>query len=102
MKRKIMMVGFAVLTGLPHAICARGFGKEERPQSYPSWNTPYAPHYGSEGAARPLMDHLSAPVARNAASNWRLELAPPRDTAGTDNPLLGRDKRVGISFRLEF
>jgi hypothetical protein len=49
------------------------------------------------------MNHLTAPVARNTANNWRLELAPPRaDSAGTDNPLLGRDKRVGISLKLDF
>jgi hypothetical protein len=103
MKRKIMMVGFAMLTGLPHSICAKGFGKEEKLQAYPAWNTPYAPHYDSEGEAHPLMNHLTAPVARNTANNWRLELAPPRaDSAGTDNPLLGRDKRVGISLKLDF
>ena len=103
MKRKFMFLGFAMLTGLPHAVCAKGFGKEENALSYASWNTPYSPHYGNEGAAHPLMDHLSAAVARNADSNWKMELSPPRSNpADVDNPLHARDKRFGISFKLVF
>jgi hypothetical protein len=103
MKRKFMMLGFAMLTGLPHAVCAKGFGKEEKAQSYASWNTPFSPHYGAEGAERPLMDHLSATVARNASSNWKMELSPPRvEAAERDSPMQERDKRFGVSFKLEF
>jgi len=103
MKRKFMMLGFAMLTGLPHAVCAKGFGKEGNALSYATWDTPYSPHYGKEGAAHPLMDHLSASVARNADSNWKMEFAPPRASlSDADSPLQGRDKRFGVSFKLEF
>lgn len=103
MKRKFMMLGFAMLTGIPHAVCAKGFGKEERLQSYASWNTPYSPHYGVDGERQPLMDHLSATVSRNAANNWKMELSPPRlDQTDADSPLQGRDKRIGVSFKLSF
>ncbi len=103
MKRKFMMLGFAMLTGFPHAVCAKGFGKEEKVQSYASWNTPFSPHYGSEGSAHPLMDHLSASVARNTSNNWRMELTPPQiDQADSDNPLQRRDTRFGFSFKLSF
>ncbi len=103
MKRQFILLGFAMLTGLPHAVCAKGFGKEERAQSYGSWHTPYSPHYGSDGVAHPLMDHLAAPVSTNAANNWKMEFSPPRiEAAEMDSPLQGRDKRVGIRFRLSF
>jgi len=103
MKRKFLMIGFAMLTGLPHAVCAKGFGKEHKAASYTTWNTPYAPHYGSEGEVRPLMDHLSANVARNSSSNWKMELSPPRiDQADPENPIHGQDKRFGVSFKLSF
>jgi hypothetical protein len=102
-KRKFLMLGFAMLTGLPHAVCAKGFGKEDGAVSYTAWNTPYSPHYGSEGEVYPLMDHLSANIARHAAGNWKIELSPPRiDQADQENPIHGKDKRIGVSFKLSF
>lgn len=103
MKRKFMMLGFAMLTGLPQAVCAKGFGKEENARPYASWNTPYSPHYGKEGEAYPLMEHFSAAVARSAENSWKMQFSPPEpDRASMDTPLQGRDKRLGISFKLEF
>lgn len=105
MKRKMLMLGFAMMAGLPHAVCAKG-GKESQVQSYSSWNGAYMPHYGAEGAAHPLMDHLSVLPAssQDAAPNkWRLEFAVPRaDLQGAADPLMGRDTRVGVSFKLDF
>lgn len=104
MKRKVMMMGLAMVTGLPHAVCAKS-GKEDSAQVYSSWNTSYMPHYGVEGAARPLMDHVSVadglpgPSKSNA---WRLEFAPPMAVSRADDPLTAKDKRVGFNLKLDF
>ena len=102
--RKIMMVGFAMLTGLPQAVLANGSGKQETTQAYSGWNSPYSPHYGIEGAKHPLLEHLSAPVARNTPHNsWQLEPVPPRMVVtDSDNPLMDRARRVGFSLKLQF
>jgi hypothetical protein len=106
MKRKILMMSFAMIAGLPQAVCAKGRGEEGQAQFYSTWNTPYVPHYGAEGAAHPLMDHLAVPagISRNVSSNnWKLGFAPPRTVAtGSDNPSAGTDKRLGLSLGLAF
>jgi len=98
MKRKVMMMGLAMVTGLPPAVCAKS-GSEGWAQAYSSWNTSYMPHYGVEGAAKPLMDHVSVAGALNT---WRLELAPPTAVSSEDDPLTAKDKRVGFSLKLDF
>jgi hypothetical protein len=102
MKRKVMMMGLAMVTGLPHAVCARNEGSA---QTYSSWNTSYMPHYGAEGAAKPLMDHVSvagAPSGQGISNTWRLEFVPPTAVSSEDDPLTANDKRVGFSLKLDF
>jgi hypothetical protein len=106
MKRKVMMLGLAMVTGLPHAVCF-GFGEGEKnaAQSYSSWNAAYTPHYGAEGAAKPLMDHVSVasiPLGQNARNTWRLDFTPPPAVSAAGNPLSANDKRVGLSLKLGF
>lgn len=104
MKRKVMMMGLAMVTGLPHAVCAKS-GKEDSAQAYSSWSTSYMPHYGVEGAARPLMDHVSVADAlpgQSTRNTWRLEFTPPTVVSRADNPLTAKDKRVGFSLKLDF
>jgi hypothetical protein len=104
MKYKIMMMGLAMVTGLPHAVSAKS-GKEDLAQTYSSWNSRYMPHYGVEGAARPLMDHVSvadAGSSRGTGDAWRLEFAPPRAVSNADNPLTAKDTRMGFSLNLDF
>ncbi|MFZ3174492.1 MAG: hypothetical protein WA146_06305 [Thiobacillus sp.] len=103
MKRKVMMMSLAMLTGLPHAVCAKN-GNEGSTQAYSSWNTSYMPHYGVEGAAKPLMDHVSVGGApgQDISNTWRLEFAPPTTVSGADDPLTAKDKRVGFSLKLDF
>jgi hypothetical protein len=101
MKRKVMMMGLAMVTGLPHAVCARS-GNEGSAPTYSSWNTSYMPHYGAEGAAKPLMDHISVP-GQGSSNTWRLEFAPPTAVSReADDPLTANDKRVGFSLKLDF
>jgi len=104
MKRKVMMMGLAMVTGLPQAVCAKS-GKEDSAQAYTSWSTSYMPHYGVEGAAKPLMDHVSVAGAlpgQSTSNTWRLEFAPPPAVSRGDDPLTARDKRVGFSLKLDF
>lgn len=104
MKRKFMMLGFAMITGLPHAVCAKGFGKEDKAQTYSTWNTPYAPHYGSQSANSPLMDHLSSPSV-DVRNGWQMDFSAPRvEHAEAGNPVYehSKDKRFGIRFKLSF
>lgn len=106
MKRKVMMMSLAMVTGLPHAVCA-GSGSEGSAQAYSSWNASYMPHYGVEGAAKPLMDHVSvanasAPAGQGISNTWRLELAPPPAVSKADDPLAAKDKRLGFTLKLKF
>jgi hypothetical protein len=103
MKRKLMMVGLAMATGLPHAVCADS-GNEGLTQVYSSWNGPYMPHYGAEGTAKPLMDHVSAASARpgEGGNTWRLEFTPPMPAFSADDPLGAKDRRAGFSLKLDF
>jgi hypothetical protein len=104
MKRKIMMMSLAMVTGLPHAVCAKG-GKEGATQAYSSWNASYMPHYGVEGAARPLMDHVSVagvPSGEGSSSKWQLELAPLMAVSRADDPLKAKDTQLGFNLKLDF
>jgi len=103
MKRKVVMMGLAMVAGLPNAAFADS-GNAVLSQPYPSWNTSYMPHYGEEGAAKPLMDHVSvASQPGQAISNtWRMEFVPPAAVATGDDPLSGGAKRVGFSLKVGF
>lgn len=105
MKRKVLMMGLAMVAGVPHAAHAKGWSMEGSAQSYSSWNAPYMPHYGTEASAHPLMDHLSAPAMltqRSVRNEWRLKLAPPAAAPETDDPTTTGHKRVGFSLKLDF
>jgi hypothetical protein len=104
MKRKVMMMSLAMVTGLPHAVCAKS-GQEDSAQTHSFWNTSYMPHYGVEGASKPLMDHVSVGGAlpgQDLSNTWRLEFAPPTTVSGADDPLTAKDRRVGFSLKLDF
>lgn len=106
MKQKLMLVGLAILAGLPVSVFAKNHGKESgvQSQSYRSWESPFTPHYGDEGVNHPLMDHFNTPVVRDVVKkNWAFEMAPPSlsDTE-SDGPLVARDKQFGFSLKLSF
>lgn len=103
MKRKVMMVGLAMATGLPHAVFANS-GNAGSTQAHASWNTSYLPHYGAEGTAQPLMDHVSvaSQPEQDIGNAWRLEFAPPMPVFSADDPLGAKDKRVGFRLKLDF
>jgi hypothetical protein len=104
MKRKVMMMGLAMATGLPNAVCANS-STEGMTQAYSSWNAPFMPHYGVEGASKPLMDHVSVASTlpgQGISNTWRLEFTPPTAVYSADDPLAAKDKRVGFSLKLDF
>ncbi|MDP2028055.1 MAG: hypothetical protein Q8K12_00240 [Thiobacillus sp.] len=105
MKRRVMMMGLAMVTGLPQAVCAED-DKENSAQAYASWNTAYRPHYGVAATAHPLMDHVSvsgAPPGQSMSNTWQLELAsPPAVISSADNPMSANDRRVGFRLKVGF
>lgn len=105
MKRKVVMMGLAMVTGLPHAVCATG--GEGTSQAYSFWNASYMPLYGAEGIERPLMDHVSvagmgAAGAQGVGNTWRLEFAPPPAVSAADARVAVKDFRAGFSLKLDF
>ncbi|MFO7541315.1 MAG: hypothetical protein R6W97_00705 [Thiobacillus sp.] len=103
MKRKVAMLGLAMLTGLPQVVCAKGQAKSIPASAFSSWNAPYMPHFGSQGAAQPLMDHLAAPATlRRGGNTWQMDFAPPPPVSAADDPLSANDKRMGVRFKLDF
>ena len=105
MKRKMAMMGLTMMVGFPHAICAKGIGKMGVMPGYSSGSATYDPHYGVEGTSHPLMDHFSMAGVlrpREGGQAWHLELVPPAAVYQADDPLMARDKRVGVTFKMEF
>lgn len=105
MKRKLAMMSLVMIAGVPQFVYAKGAGKDGLAHAYSSWNTPYMPHYGSDGAIHPLLDHLSIPAVRasdDAHDAWRLEFAPPPAVAQSDDRLSAGETRLGLSFKLDF
>jgi len=103
MKRKVMMMGLAVVSGLPNAAYAES-GNEVSAQASPSRNTQYVPHYSAEWVSVPLMDPVSVASlsGQRARNTWRLEFAPPAAVSTADDPLAAEDKRAGFSLNLDF
>ena len=103
MKRKVMMMGLAMVSGLPSAAYAKS-GNEVSAQAYPSWNTQHVPHYNAEWVSVPLMDSVAVASlpGQGTSHPWRLEFAPPAAVSTADDPLSAEDKRVGFSLKLDF
>ncbi len=104
MKRKVALLGLAMMTGMPHAVCAKGIGKVNSTASDSYGVSSYLSRV--DGPTPPLMAHLSAPdplMRRGTTSEWQVELAPPPAVSHrSDDPLMARDKRVGVTFKLDF
>lgn len=104
MKRKIALLSLAMMTGVPHAVCAKGMVKADSAATDAYGTLSYTPQL--DEPTPPLMTHLPAPdpIARNDPANeWQVELAPPSAVSHrSDDPLMGRDKRVGVTFKLDF
>lgn len=103
MKRKVMMLGLAMVSGLPSTVYAKS-GNEVSAQAYPSWNMHYVPHYSAEWVSVPLMDSVSVASLPGQGTSyaWRLEFDPPAAVSTADDPLSAEDKRVGFSLKLDF
>ena len=106
MKRKILMMGLAMMSGLPHAVYAKS-SSEGASQPYSSWNAAYMPHYGARGMAEPLLDHVSVagvstPGAQGISNTWRLEFTSPQSVSNSDNPIEDHGMRAGFSLTLDF
>lgn len=95
MKRKVAMLGLAMMTGLPHAVSARGVSKEA-----------HVPYFGIEEVGFPMANSFSETDAlpqQGSNDVWKLELAPPAaGSRSSDDPLTAKEKRVGVTLKLDF
>jgi hypothetical protein len=129
MKRKFLLMSMAVMAGLP----GWGFGKGMPKQSvadvlgdYEAWGGEYTPHYGKEGRAHPLMDHLDATASNLATAarslsggpsvtggyaqpsgagsgGWKFEFTtPPVQGSLIPEPSRENDRRIGLAVRVSF
>lgn len=106
MKRKLVLMSFAMMAGLPHAVLAKSSDKESATQSQIAWDGAYMPHYGKEGASHPLMDHLPATPSNTPEiipNKWRLDFGmPSTEMVGAQESLPARGGRAGISLKMDF
>jgi hypothetical protein len=125
MKRRLLLMSMAVAAGLPGWGFAKGMPKAV-PGDYEAWSGEYTPHYGKEGRAHPLMDHLEASASnlatavrslsgapsitsryvqppRAGSEGWRLEFTtPPVQRGLIPEPSLENDRRMGLALRVSF
>jgi hypothetical protein len=104
MKREAVMLGLAMMTGLPHVANANGAGEDSASSAFSTTSSSYLLRYG--GGASP-MDHLSVSEIlpqRFVGNEWQMKfMAPPAAyQSQSDNPLMANDKRVGVTFKLDF
>ena len=105
MKRKVAILGLAIMTGLPCVVFATGWGDGGPSKFALSEDDLQLQQHGAEGSVHRLMDRLSIPVAlpqRNTVDAWQMEFVPPPSAYQADDPLTANDKRVGVTFKLEF
>lgn len=105
MKRKVAMVGLVMMAGLPHVAFAGGSLKGSLSNGLLVVDELQSPQYGVEGSVYRLMGRPSIPQAlprRNTVDTWKMELVAPPSAYQSDDPLTAHDKRVGVTFKLDF
>lgn len=105
MKRKFAVLSLAIMTGLTNVVFATGWGDGALSKFVLSADDLQSPQHGAEGSVHRLMDRLSIPVdlpQRNTVDAWQMEFVPPPSAYQSDDPLTANDKRVGVTFKLDF
>ena len=105
MKRKVAMLGLAVMTGMPHVALATGLGKSSASKASSSVDDLQLPQYEADGSVSRLMGRLSVPETlplRKTVNAWQMEFVPPPLAYQSDGPLMTKDKRLGVTFKLDF
>lgn len=106
MKRKLFLMSFVMMAGLPTAVFAKSGENGDLAEPEATWEGDYTPHYGREGAEHPLMDHLNAPPSARAEAGlekWRMNFGLPRaDLMGVQDPARGKGAGAGVSLKLDF
>ena len=105
MKRNISIFGLSLIALASHAASGKEMSEENSLPSFVSGFPLKAQQYRADGSTRPLTDRLSISgeiSQRNPSNTWQLELAPPVTAHQSDDPLLSRDKRVGVTFKRDF
>jgi hypothetical protein len=105
MKHKVAILGLAMMAGLPHVVFATGWGGGGLSKFALSEDDLQSPQHGAEGTVHRLIGRLSIPVAlpqRSTVDAWQMEFVPPPSAYQSDDPLTANDKRVGVTFKLDF
>ncbi len=105
MNRKVAMLGVAMMAGIPHVAGADDLKRTTAFTDYSFGSVGFDPRYGVDVARHPFMEHLSmvpVPPTHDGTHSWQLGLAPPPMADRADDPLMGRDKRVGVTLKLNF
>jgi hypothetical protein len=105
MKHKVAMLSLAIMIGLPHVTFAMEWGDGSLLKAALSEDELQLPQHGAEWSVDRLMGRLSIPVVfpqRNTVDTWQMEFVPPPAAHQSDDPLTANDKRVGITFKLDF
>jgi hypothetical protein len=124
MKRKAMLMGAALIAGVPAGALAKSeVGGGERTIPRLTWESAYSPHYGPLGAARPWMEHLEATgairyfggivesvrthlasPAGSPGAGWRLDFSMPRIVlpSSSEPEDVRPGRRLGITVSFSF
>jgi hypothetical protein len=105
MKYKVAMLGLAMMIGLSHVTFAMEWGDGSLSKAALSEDDLQLPKHGADWSMHRLMDRLSIPVVfpqRNTVDAWQMEFVPPPSAYQSDDPLTANDKRVGVTFKLDF
>lgn len=96
--RKIFMMGFAMMAGLPQPVCAKDGGRESPEQVAVSRSGP--------SGATPLRDYLTPEpkaMVRSTPETWHMAFGMPDKPSSLNlDPPVSPGTPVGMTFRLNF
>lgn len=105
MKRKIAIVGLALISALSQVAVAAGSANGSMSDASLALDVPGSPQHGAEGSVYRLEGRPSIPQGlpqRNTVDAWQMEFVAPPSAYRSDDPLTANDKRVGVTFKLDF
>jgi hypothetical protein len=100
---KILILSLIMMTGMFNVVHASEVGKDS--VSYASTgSSSYKSRYGVKGLLRGYLPVPETLPRRDVVNEWQMELLPPPTAfqSQSDNPLTANDRRVGVTFKLDF
>jgi hypothetical protein len=105
MKRRVAILGLALITGLPRVAAGAGWVNGSASDGSLPVDGFESRQYGAQGSVYRLVAGPSIPQAlrqQNIVDTWQMEFVAPRSAYRSDDPLTANDKRVGVTFKLDF